>query len=216
VAAPAEDGATAWLEERTRRIPMISIRTPESAVARDAEELVRSCCPSFLANHSLRSYAWSVALGRRDAIVFDAELLFVAALFHDLGLLPQFDHGRCFEEDSAGAAAEFAAEKGWSPERTNLLADAVRLHNAVQIASADGPEAYLLWHATGVDVTGHRYGDVPAQVVKAVVAMYPRGSFKRGFIRLLRQQAERKPGCWAANVIRDGISDRILAAPFSS
>lgn len=195
---------------------MSSMEMPHSYVTVKAEQFIRSSSPSFLTNHCLRSYAWSAAPAQSDGVLFDRELLFVAAMFHDLGLLAPFDRGRCFEEDSAEAAAEFATANGWSPERTGVLADVIRLHNAAEVVEADGAEAYLLWHATGVDVTGHRYGDVPAEVISDVVAMYPRGDFKQGFIELLRHQAERKPECWAARVMRDGIVERIWAAPFSS
>lgn len=37
-------------------------------------------------NHCLRTYAWGMILGAHDGLRPDAELLFVAALLHDLAL----------------------------------------------------------------------------------------------------------------------------------
>jgi hypothetical protein len=140
----------------------------------------------------------------------------VAALLHDLGLVHRFDTGSCFEEDSADAAAGLPTTAGWPSERREALAEAIRLHVAVVVALEDGPEAYLLWHATGLDVTGHRYGDLATEITKDVIARYPRLDFKRGFSDLLAGQAARKPTCWAAAAIAGGIGDRIAAAPFDS
>ena len=194
----------------------LDLQTPDSRLAAEAEELVRTSSPAFLTNHCLRSYAWSVALAEHDRVRFDAELLYLAALLHDLGLVRRFDTGSCFEEDSAGAAAALAATAGWASERCEALAEAIRLHVAVAVALEDGPEAYLLWHATGLDVTGHRHGDLPRPFVADVVAEYPRLDFKHGFMELLAGQAARKPGCWAAGAVAGGIGERIAAAPFRS
>jgi hypothetical protein len=191
---------------------------PDSRIAGRAAELVRTWSPDFLTNHCFRSYAWSVALADRDRVRFDAELLYVAALLHDLGLAARFDTGRCFEEDGAGAAAELAAAEGWSDERREALAEAIRLHVAAEIELEDGPEAYLLWHATGLDVTGHRHGDLTPQTIETVVTTYPRLNFKRGFTDLIADQAARKPNpnCWATRAAAEGIGERIAAAPFES
>ena len=192
------------------------MRVPDSAVAREAEELVREAAPDFLTNHSFRSYAWSVALANRDDVRYDAELLYVAALLHDIGLVAPFDHGGSFEDDGAEAAARFAGEQGWTAERREALAEAIRLHMAAEIAIEDGPEAYLLWHATGLDVRGHRLGEIDPREVAAVLASYPRLDFKRGFAELFADQAERKPDCQVAELMRGGFADRIAAAPFES
>jgi hypothetical protein len=194
----------------------LELRIPDSRLAGQAADLVRTCSPDFLTNHCFRSHAWSVALAERDAVSFDAELLYVAALLHDLGLVARFDTGRCFEEDSAAAAADLAAVEGWPDERREALAEAIRLHVAIEIALEEGPEAYLLWHATGLDVTGHRHGDVTPQIVEKVVAAYPRLDFKHGFTDLIADQAARKPVCWAAVAAKGGIGERIAAAPFAS
>jgi len=196
---------------------VLDLKTPDSSLARQVEELLHAAAPPFLTNHSFRSHAWSVALAHRDGIRFDAELLYVAALLHDIGLLAAYDTGsRCFEEDGADVAAGLADAEGWSTERREALAEAIRLHTALEISFGDGAEAYLLWHATGVDVTGHRYGEIDPETLAAVVSDYPRLDFAHGFMELVASQAARKSGCWANRAIKGGLAARIAAAPFES
>jgi hypothetical protein len=87
---------------------------------------------------------------------------------------------------------------------------------AVTIELEDGPEAYLLWHSTGLDVAGRRLGELSDETVHAVLASYPRLDFKSGFTDLVADQAERKPGCWAAVAMQRGLGKFIAAAPFES
>jgi hypothetical protein len=177
---------------------------------------MHAVAPPFLTNHSFRSHFFAVALADRDRVSFDPELLYVAALLHDIGLVEEFDTGKCFEEDSADAAVRLAAAEGWVAERREQLAEAIRLHVATEIDLGDGPEAYLLWHSTGLDVGGDRHGDVSPKTVEAVLAAYPRLDFKEGFTALIADQAGRKTGCWADRAFAAGIGDRIAAAPFGS
>jgi predicted HD phosphohydrolase len=191
-------------------------RRPDSRLARQAEDLVTAVAPSFLTNHSFRSHFFAVALADRDDVRFDTELLYVAALLHDIGLVEEFDTGKCFEEDGADAAARLAGEEGWPEERCEALAEVVRLHVATKIDLADGPEAYLLWHSTGLDVAGHRHAELRPDAVARILEDYPRLDFKEGFTDLVAHQASRKPGCWAARAMESGLRDRIAAAPFES
>ena len=145
---------------------------------------------------------------------YDAELLYVAALLHDIGLTPRFEGPGCFEDEGAAAAARFAADRGWSAERCDALAEAIRLHMAVEVELADGPEAYLLYWATSVDVSGARLEELPRPTIDAVLARHPRDGFAAGFVELFREQAARKPGCRAAALMTGGLEQRIAAAPF--
>ena len=74
--------------------------------------------------------AWLRGLGQerfeqafRDSEI-DAELLFVASLLHDLGLVPAFDaHAVDFEHAGGAVARVFAAGAGWPEARQRRLAD---------------------------------------------------------------------------------------------
>ena len=202
--------------EAVRELERLGLRRPDSRVVREAEELLREVIPGFLCNHSFRCYYYAAALGERDEISFDEELLYVAALFHDLGLVADYDTGACFEDDGAAACAAFAAARGWPERRCSAAAEAIRLHMAADIALGDGPEAVLLWHSTGFDVRGHRYSELSPDTIAGVLRAYPRLDFKEGFARLLADQAERKPRCAAARWVKQGGLEAIGAAPFPS
>ena len=48
---------------------------PDSAIAREAEGLLRVSSSPSLVNHCLRSYLWAVGLAGVDGLVYDSELL---------------------------------------------------------------------------------------------------------------------------------------------
>jgi hypothetical protein len=109
-----------------------------------------------------------------------------------------------------------AGAAGWSADRCDVLAEAIRLHMAAEVSLEDGPEAHLLAEATAFDAAGYRYGDLDTGTVRAVLAEYPRLDFKAGFARLFADQAARKPGCRVAALVDNGILDRIAGAPYTS
>jgi hypothetical protein len=85
------------------------IKIPDSKIAREAEELVRQHETGMLFNHSLRVFVFGAMDGVRRNLKFDPELLYVAALFHDLGLVDAYHTDiKRFEVDGADAARDFS------------------------------------------------------------------------------------------------------------
>jgi hypothetical protein len=192
------------------------LTVPDTAAARRAEEICRAASAAALANHCFRSYAWGALLGVRDGIRWDAELLYVAAMLHDLGLTPGYDRGGCFEQDGADAARELLTEIGWTAERAETVADAIYLHMH-EVGPEDTPEAQLLDLGTAVDVRGVRIGEVPAAPRGLVLERFPRLGFKEHFIELLEDQARRKPQCVVhAFLYERNAAAQIRAAAFES
>jgi hypothetical protein len=181
----------------------------------DATALARSSSPPFPFNHAVRTHAWALEFARLDGIEHDPELLHVGALLHDLGLTPRFDGPRCFENESAAAADDFARRHGWDEVRSERLANAIRLHAHLRVIPQDGAEGYLLSEATSRDVRGYRLAELPRATVESVIARYPRLDFADGFIALFEAQALAKPGCLADLYLQGGLADRIRAAPFA-
>jgi HD superfamily phosphodiesterase len=84
------------------------IKIPDSKVAREAAELVRQHESELLFNHSVRVFVFGAMKGIRQNLKFDSELLYVAALFHDLGLVDaNHTDTKRFEVDGADATREF-------------------------------------------------------------------------------------------------------------
>ena len=194
----------------------LGMPVPDSAMARHARELIADVEPAFLVNHSVRAYAWAVELALHDELAFDAEILYVAAVLHDIGLVPAYDLGGCFEVDGAIAAEAFALEHGVPPDRARAIYDVVELHMAATLPPDSTSEVVLLEASTGTDVTGYRFADVRPSVIPGVLAAYPRLTFKRDFAAMFRDQAARKPMCRVAEMVATGKLEAIDKAPFDS
>lgn len=194
----------------------LGMPVPDSRIARQARDLITTVAPPFLVNHSVRAYAWAVELALHDGVVFDPEILYVSALLHDIGLVPAYDLGGCFETDGAIAAERFALAAGAPVSRARAIYDVVDLHMAEALPPDPTPEVVLLWDSTGTDVTGHRFADVRRRVIPDVLAAYPRLTFKRDFAALFADQAARKPTCSVARMVAAGKLEAIARAPYDS
>lgn len=194
----------------------LGMPVPDSAFARQARELIVTAAPPFLVNHSVRAYAWAVELALHDEMSFDSEILYVSAILHDIGLVPEYDIGGCFETDGAIAAERFALDRGEPAARARAIYDVIELHMADVLPADPAPEVVLLYDSTGTDVTGYRYADVRRAIVPPVLAAYPRLDFKRDFGAMFADQAARKPACTVAAMVATGKLEAINRAPYDS
>lgn len=62
------------------------IRIPDTQLAKDAADILREHGDNLLWNHSNRVFLFGAVNGRKTKQHYDLELLYVSALFHDLGL----------------------------------------------------------------------------------------------------------------------------------
>jgi hypothetical protein len=189
---------------------------PDSTLARRARALITDVAAPFLVNHSVRCYAWAVELARHDLLQFDPEILYVSAILHDIGLVPEFDLGGCYEMDGAIAAKQLVSEVGGPEARASAIYDVIARHDDETLPPDPAPEVVLLWDSAGTDVTGHRFADIRSAIIPGVLAAYPRVDFKRAFTALIIDQAERKPTCPAAEMMAAGMLEEIAQAPFAS
>jgi hypothetical protein len=158
---------------------------------------------------------WGAALADAEGVTFDPELLFVSAALHDLGLLPQFDTGAAFEVDSATGARELVADHGLAAGKASKVAEAIVLHMAPDVTLDHGHEAYLLWHATSIDVTGAGLERLSATTISQVMTAYPRLDFVEVFGDAFVDQAGRKPSSSAGHAVRNGLLERLAACPLN-
>ncbi|HTI34470.1 MAG TPA: HD domain-containing protein [Miltoncostaea sp.] len=187
---------------------------PTTPACAHALEVATAWCPPALLNHSVRSYAWAAALGTAEGVAFDAELLFVAAVLHDIGLVDDFDsHTVPFEEAGGSVAWVFAAGAGWPADRRARVSEIVVRHMWAEVDPADDPEGHLLARATGIDISGRGVGDVPAVLRAEVLERWPRLDLGDAFLRCFRDQARRKPDSAAGRAIASGLADRVAANP---
>ncbi|MFE5481283.1 HD domain-containing protein [Streptomyces sp. NPDC056527] len=188
-----------------------AIKMPDTPACATALEVATAYCSPALLNHSIRAYVWAAAYGTEQGIDFDPELLYVAAMFHDIALMPEFDsHTVGFDDASGHVAWVFAAGAGWPAARRQRLVEAVVAHMLDEVDVTADPEGFLLERSTSLDISG-RYMDDFSDAFKAeVLEVYPRLGIAEEFLGCFRDQAERKPESSAAAAIRNDIAQRIL------
>src|SRR3981189_1718553 len=115
-------------------------KIPDSKIAREAAELVRQHEKEMLFNHSVRVFVFGAMKGIRENLKFDSELLFVAALFHDLGLVDAYHtETKRFEVDGADAAREFLKGHGIPELEADLVWEAIALQLRLAFPNICGP-----------------------------------------------------------------------------
>ncbi|MGY2081983.1 HD domain-containing protein [Modestobacter sp. SYSU DS0657] len=192
----------------------LDVPLPGSAAARAAREVAAAFSSPALLAHSDRSYLWAAEYGRARGIGFDAELLYVAAMLHDLGLVPVFDSDTVPFEEAGGAVAwVFTAGAGWDTDRRRRVSDVIVRHMWAEVDVEADPEAHLLELATGLDVSGRRPEDWPDDFRAQVLARHPRGGLAEEFLSCFTAQARRKPASLAGRFVAGGFAERVRANP---
>jgi hypothetical protein len=199
---------------RRARVATGRLRPPDTVLTRAAEAEARRRLTPALLNHSYRTFAFGSALGALENLDVDGEVLFAAALLHDVGLVRPVD-GADFTQASEQIARDVAEGVGLSSAATNAMRTAITLHPSPGVTRAHGAVAYLLAAGAGLDVVGLRSWQLPPDVLAAVTTQYPRLGFKREFVAAFRGEAARVPRGRVAFLRRYGAFDlAIKAAPF--
>src|SRR5258708_3196754 len=121
------------------------ISIPDSALAAEATELVRDTESDLLFDPSLRVYVFGALQGRRLGLNYDAELLYIGAIFHDMGLTePYRSPDERFEVDGANAARRFLERHGVPEAEVDVVWDAIALHTTPGIPRWKKPEVALV------------------------------------------------------------------------
>ncbi|MET7303496.1 HD domain-containing protein [Embleya sp. NPDC005575] len=183
---------------------------PDSALAKEAAELVRDVAAPLLYDHSRRVYLFGALRGRRLGLAFDPELLYVGAMFHDLGLTAGYRASQQrFELDGADAARDFVLRHGLSADRARIVWTAIALHTTPGIPARMEPEVALVTAGVELDVLGLGLDDIADEARAAVVAAHPRPDFKRRILRAFTEGIEHRPQTTFGNVKAD-VLDRFV------
>ncbi|AND92597.1 MULTISPECIES: HD domain-containing protein [Bradyrhizobium] len=157
---------------------------PDSLLAKEATDILREHSTDLLFNHSIRVYLFATEQGRQRNLRFDRELLYVAAAFHDLGLIKKFSSpDERFEVDGANAARQFLSTHNIAEDQMQTVWEAIALHTTPGIPKYMGPEVALLNSGVLLDVIGVGFEQFPAELREEIVAKYPRTNFREGFIQ---------------------------------
>ena len=183
---------------------------PTSSVASLSLEVVTEFSSPALVNHCRRSYVWAAAYAVEHGITIDTELLYVAAMLHDIGLVEAFDnHSVPFEHAGGHVAWVFGAGAGWPRERRVRAGEIIVRHMWDEVDVAQDPEGYLLEIATGLDISGGSPQWWPADLRAEVVDTYPRLGLAQEFTACFAAESARKPTSTAAGAVASGIDERI-------
>ncbi|MDT7754231.1 MAG: hypothetical protein QOH27_129, partial [Mycobacterium sp.] len=104
------------------------VTIPDSVLAREATELIRDTTTELIYHHSRRVFLFGSLQTRQLGLEPDPELLYLAAMFHDTGLVPPYrGHEQRFELDSADAAREFVTSRGLTGSDSDVVWAAIAL-----------------------------------------------------------------------------------------
>lgn len=178
------------------------VMVPDSKLAREATELVRDSGPSLPFNHSTRVHYFGSLAGKRRGLRFDPELLYFAAIFHDMGLTPRYSGtSDRFEVDGANSARGFLRQHNISQPEIDTVWTAIALHTTPGIPQYMHPVVALLTNGVEMDVLGIDYSEFSDTDREAIVAMYPRTErFKEDIIQAFFDCIKHKPETTLANV----------------
>ncbi|MCB5910805.1 HD domain-containing protein [Streptomyces pinistramenti] len=192
----------------TAPLRIAGIPVPDSKLAQEATELVRDVTDELIYHHSHRVYLFGARHGIQHGLEFDAELVYVGALFHDLGLTEKFRTSQQrFEIDGADEARAFLAARGIPEDRTRLVWEGIALHTTPEIPHHMAPEIALVTAGVELDVLGIGYDTLPPQTREAIVAAHPRPDFKRRILHAFHAGLAHRPQTTFGNVKAD-VLDR--------
>jgi len=162
---------------------LAGIIIPDSTVANQATELLLEHGTEFIYNHSLRVFLFSSLNGKRNGLDYDAELLYIASVFHDLGLTKHYSSVDLrFEVDGANAARDFLKSHGLPKESLQLVWDTIALHTTIGVAEHKENEVALMYSGVGLDVMGDGYENLNAEHREEIIHAFPRNDSKKNII----------------------------------
>jgi hypothetical protein len=216
------------MKQSMKQSTIAGIAIPDSALARDATAFVREIESDLLYHHSLRVFVFGSLQGRRRGLKYDPEMLYVGAMFHDVGLVEGHrSQNDRFEVDGANAARDFLEQRSIPAEAVRVVWDAIALHTTPGIPEHKEAEVALVTAGVELDVLGLGYHDITDAQRDDVLSALPRVDFKRQIIRAFSAGIAHKPQTAFGNVKADVLERTlpgyrrpnfcklILASPFA-
>ncbi|TQR42560.1 HD domain-containing protein [Paenibacillus popilliae] len=180
------------------------IKIPDSRLAKDAVDILREHGNDLLWNHSNRVFLFGAVNGKSSKQNYDLELLYVSALFHDLGLTKKYSSADLrFEVDSANAARSFLQQYQIPDATIQLVWDAIALHTTAGVAEHKQSEVALLYHGVGLDVLGENFEQFPEDLREEIIKAFPRNNFKQEIIKAFYEGFKHKPETTFGNMNED-------------
>jgi HD superfamily phosphodiesterase len=212
VVATTRDPAATILGRRRRQEDIMTTRIagieiPDTALVADATELVREAASPLLFHHSRRVYLFGALRGREQGLRYDPELLYVGAMFHDLGLTTKYRRtDQRFEIDGADEARRFLLSHGLPEAVATLVWTGIALHTTPAVPLHMAPEIALVTRGVELDVLGIGYHAISDEQRAAVTAAHPRPEFKRQILEAFTDGNAERPETTFGNVNADVLA----------
>jgi len=171
------------------------ITIPDTALVRDVTAFIRKAENDLLFHHSRRVFLFGALQGRRRGLQPDLELLYVGAMFHDLGLTEAYRDSSTmrFEVDGANAARDFLLQRGVDETAAAKVWLGIALHTTPGVPEFLAPEVALVTAGVETDVLGIGRDDLSADEIAAVTAAHPRPDFKQQILRAFNDGFKHRP-----------------------
>ncbi|HEY5781591.1 MAG TPA: hypothetical protein VIT66_06970 [Lysobacter sp.] len=205
---------------------LAGVAVPDTPLVTRAIEFAREHSDPYLFNHVMRSWLFATFIAERKGEAYDAEVLAVSALLHDIGLSEAMPGAFRFEVEGANAARDFVRGLGVDERRSQLIWDSIALNSTPSICLHKEAEAALCTLGVALDWGGWGYDSVPAEQIARIVAEFPRLEMKERFTKAVCGLCERRPESTYDNFARDfgerfvpgyrapSMVDVLLNAPF--
>lgn len=170
------------------------IDLPDSPLVREVTEIIRDTEDELLFNHSRRVFLFGALQGLRRGLQPNLELLYVGAMFHDIGLTERYRNSTIrFEVDGANAARDFLTARGVDQADADKVWLGIALHTTPGVPEFMAPEVALLQAGVEVDVVGIGREQLAPEALAAVTAAHPRPQFKQRILAAFNDGMKHRP-----------------------
>ncbi len=162
VDVPTQDGRDSLPSVSGQSIAGVII--PDTVLVRDVTALIRETEDDLLFDHSRRVFLFGALQGQRRGLQPDLELLYVGAMFHDIGLTARYRNSNLrFEVDGANAARDFLLDHGVDEVAARKVWLSIALHTTPGVPEFLDPEIALVTAGVETDVLGIGRDELPAE-----------------------------------------------------
>src|SRR4029077_9714193 len=157
--------------------------------------------------HCERSFQFAALLARVEHVDLDMEVLYVGTVLHDVGLAARFEGPERFEMRGANAVRTMLFGDGMDPVRAEKVWDVIALHASTAIAAHKSVETRIANRGISIDIRGAGAESLPADAVRAVLALQPRRKCPSEFSTTLIDEVRAHP-----SVVRSSWMECIAVA----
>jgi hypothetical protein len=170
------------------------LEIPDTAAVTEATEVIQERTSPLIYHHSRRVFFFSLIHAQKLGVSPSPELLYLAAIFHDAGLmLPFSDMEQRFEVDGADHARKFLLDRGFSVAAAETVWTAIALHTTPGIPGRMAPEIATTHFGVLSDVLGFGLDTMERDQVSEILAAHPRGEFKNEFLQACVEGLKHRP-----------------------